>query len=391
MYDIKQTKIPEASAKARKSSIPFSASTQRAVNIPDNDGAQMQEPANTGNPFMSLVKDFGFEDDTLRIMNDVYKKIREKNKDKSEKYIGWLFFRAMSQFYYFGFRGSWSAGAGFVGGDSKDELKSYFIGVLGLSTEDYNVLRGMINLQHIMASKAGEYDPEKEPFKIKGLDLENYVKCLNEMKLRLNIRDMTMEEYNGWYKIYRDKFSNKGDFAHMAYTIAAQLVEDDAPGVKGNESAAPVVNNLWRNHTTRRRIAGWLGDAGVSGRTKWQKFWGSGKTDFGPDDYIADLDAENIANRIISGSGVSVDQVISSYYEDLAKNEKIRVTEFLKHTSFETVKKAVLYRARVYSLPQLKRKWPDSWNFIVNLHFRNGTMKDYTKEKIDSRGIPVEP
>ena len=54
---------------------------------------------------------------------------------------------------------------------------------------------------------------------------------------------------------------------------------------------------------------GWLGDATIP--------TDNGSVSFGNDDYIADLDADNIAHRVDYGSGVTAMEAFNNYYDDM--------------------------------------------------------------------------
>lgn len=75
-------------------------------------------------------------------------------------------------------------------------------------------------------------------------------------------------------------------------------------------------------------MGGWLGDAVTRGDNDDQT------TSFGPDDYLADLDAENIYRLI--NNDMSAIEAINHYYTILACGAN-RAQIFLEHISFETV------------------------------------------------------
>ena len=78
----------------------------------------------------------------------------------------------------------------------------------------------------------------------------------------------------------------------MMYTIAANLT-DDGDDVENEWKNGGAPETSWSNADERKDIAGWQGDAVYDGD--------DGKISFGEDDYIADLDADNIAHFAASG------------------------------------------------------------------------------------------
>jgi hypothetical protein len=215
------------------------------------------------------------------------------------------------------------------------------------------------------------YNPEKV-FNLKQKEIDEYIK---NMETILDTKINSNDEYFRLYNQYWNTFNGNGDFAHMAYTISAHFVSENANGVSENYSI--IWNTLWDNHETRIDITGWLGDATISGNSDWQRFWKTGTTSFGPDDYIADLDAVNIANRV--NESISIAEAMNSYYADLAKDDKVRVQEFLNNTPYDKIESEILTRAGAKTLDALKKKWPDSYNFLMNLKNENSVMYDYTK------------
>jgi len=380
----------------------------------------------------TLGEQFGFDDITIGIMMKVYDKIRITHPNSPERDIGWQFFRAMSKFDYSNsiFSLNWNALAGSLGKETswstektvRKENRNYFLN-LGLTDTEYNRLSGMIALQHAIVSDPKKYDPmtvSQDP------DLNE---SIEKMGRRLDLSgprcrevyeepeeyeddDMCDEHYGlsytGFHVLYFEywnRFHGKGDFAHMAFVIAAHLVDEKEKGVL--EKYAPLTcGTVWAGHEGRKDIAGSGGDTTVPGDWRISKCRGWGETAVGPDDYIADLDGVNIAKRI--SGGASIMQAMNSYYGDLEKNDVARVTHFLinvpdsflsaetmetiridypdiyrdiLNTRYKNIEETILRKAGVKNMGELKDKWPDSWNFLINLQNRNHTMIDYRASK----------
>lgn len=82
---------------------------------------------------------------------------------------------------------------------------------------------------------------------------------------------------------------------------------------------------------------GWLGDATIP--------TDNGSVSFGNDDYIANLDADNIAHRVDYGSGVTAMEAFNNYYDDMNNSndaDAFRGNEFLQNNSYEDVEDVIL-------------------------------------------------
>lgn len=130
----------------------------------------------------------------------------------------------------------------------------------------------------------------------------------------------------------------------------------------------------------RMEMAGWLGDATIRGN--------DGKTSFGNDDYIADLDAANIFEILKNNKSLSYDDVYREYY-NMLNSGKTRAEMFLEHTDIEYVKRIILrllYPLALFEadatefeivMNHMRQFYPDTYNFIRNLEYNNQEMKDY--------------
>lgn len=134
------------------------------------------------------------------------------------------------------------------------------------------------------------------------------------------------------YKLLYDQLKNNGDCSHMFYTISANLI-DNGHKVDNSWKNIGAPDLSWNNADTRKDITGWLGDAVYLGDNN--------KTSFGTDDYIADLDADNLAHRCLSGNNLL--NSMQDYYTKLStgNTDEMRTKEFLKNNSFENVEKTI--------------------------------------------------
>lgn len=123
----------------------------------------------------------------------------------------------------------------------------------------------------------------------------------------------------------------------MLYTISANL-NDDKYEVENKWTNLGAPEMSWSTKEERQDITGWLGDAVYTGDNN--------KVSFGRDDYIADLDADNIAHRVKEGT--SLMESMNEYYQDIAKGkgnaDTERAKEFLGNNPYEDVEKAIFDR-----------------------------------------------
>lgn len=123
------------------------------------------------------------------------------------------------------------------------------------------------------------------------------------------------------------------------YTIAANLTdESEGKGAKDYWINYGAIDLSWKNAEERKDIVGWLGDAVYIGNTG---------VSFGQDDYIADLDTDNIVHRIDKDE--SFLDSTNRYYQEMKEFEKseheFRTIEFLKNNPYEQVEQTILMRA----------------------------------------------
>ena len=115
-----------------------------------------------------------------------------------------------------------------------------------------------------------------------------------------------------------------GDFAHFLFTSATYLATDlEKTGFWSNFATLVRVGS----RTRVEWMSGWLGDATIRND--------DGVITFGPDDYIADLDAANIAH-IMRTQNQSFQAATNLYFAEVGVG-RTRAEMFLEHTPFETV------------------------------------------------------
>ena len=137
--------------------------------------------------------------------------------------------------------------------------------------------------------------------------------------------------------------ANTSDFTHMQYSIAARLayelnIDRDISNLKGDDE-------------TISYLAGWLGDATLL-------------TAFGNDDYMSDLDAENVFREIIEGKD-SI-SAINEYYETLTEDNGNRATIFQSYLNYSTVEEKVEERLGK-PIEQIQAERPDTYDFLMSL------------------------
>ncbi len=169
---------------------------------------------------------------------------------------------------------------------------------------------------------------------------EKIIKNFNDWKKTLEKatgQTYTNEEYLQRYEELYWALGNHGDFGHMMYTIAANLI-DEGNKVDNKWNNIGAKETSWKNADTRKDIAGWLGDAVYDGSEK--------RVSFGEDDYIADLDSDNISYNM--GDDTELMQIMNQYYEALmASSEDYRTKTFVENNTYAAVEKTILDRIGV--------------------------------------------
>lgn len=296
--------------------------------------------------FMSILQEqFGFDVKAAGIMCQIYTNIQEKYTDLSDKEKAWYFARTISQmggynnkpvtFLFLEYEtNAWKKGAGIV--YKYDEEKKFVCEELGIAEEDYAYVRYMVRLQHFMTSDAKEYS-YSALLKLKKDKKDDFETWKENMEKALG-KELSDEAYLNNYEEIYNRVSDTGDYSHMMYTIAANLI-DSKKGVDNswNNMGAPDLS--WESKEERKDITGWLGDAVYTGDEN--------EVSFGNDDFIADLDADNISYRILKDSNMLTS--MCQYYQGLPQGDEdtYRITEFLENNSYENIEKAIFERIKV--------------------------------------------
>lgn len=100
----------------------------------------------------------------------------------------------------------------------------------------------------------------------------------------------------------------------------------------------------------------------------------NGVTSFGNDDYMADLDAENIFRKINGGEDSIT--AIREYYNTISGNSSYRVTFFKSYLGYSTVESMVLSELGK-TLIQVQASYPDTYNFLMSFKNNLAEIKHY--------------
>jgi len=117
----------------------------------------------------------------------------------------------------------------------------------------------------------------------------------------------------------------------------------------------------WDNAEERKDVVGWLGDAVYDGAIL-------GKTSFGMDDYIADLDADNIAYMVTEEK--SLVDAANEYYKELQEaGDEYRTEIFVKNNTYEKISVCNKNWNRELNYQDLKNNWKyqDTYDFLKRL------------------------
>jgi len=227
------------------------------------------------------------------------------------------------------------------------EQQRLMFGTLGITEDEYKYMRYRIRMQNNIASNPDFYLWEKAVQETEWKEFMRKAYGYSE-------EEFTQELYEKlWNEMY-DDFCGKGDYGHFAITLATNL--RTSFGLADLHGGKDKINQL----------SGWRGDA-------------TNEADIFPnldnDDYIADLDAANIA-YLVKRNGTPLIKTLNSYYHSLSA-DYTRADAFVEHTSVDEVKKIILDSAWVNSMEDLKEKWPDSYRFIRNLEEGNSELEEY--------------
>lgn len=297
--------------------------------------------------FSSIQKQFGFDEETIRIMQNVYDALYQKYPDASQREIDWRFTRLMGGFQYDEKKLSaveWNDVAGcaidqFAGVDEYGNPfdlteKGYFTGFLGIPEEDYRLLRYHVRLQHTIAGDGSKNFLVRDDFcNIKPERLDDLKKWRETCEEKTGIAFQSDEEFWQFWNENYNKYTGKGDYAHQQITTAAILAT--TIGKDGE------LSNLYLGEKDKgvTEYAGWRGDAILTPGA------------FGNEDYKADLDASNIT-WLMEKRELGYQEVLGDYYEQLEKGAS-RAELFLQNTDITYVKEQIY---NVYVYPYVKEQ-----------------------------------
>ncbi len=192
----------------------------------------------------------------------------------------------------------------------------------------------------------------------------------------INTLGYTESEYNTLHdgllrnKEVADNYHNIIDFTHMQYALAARLAYTlNKIGILANIGAGLDTDNF-KVYTDEEisYLGGWLGDATlITG----------GKTILKNDDYMADLDAENIYHLILQGN--SAIAASNTYYSNM-NFSNTRADIFLQHIPYNTVEEKIfneLLDNQDDGYDTIKSNYPDTYNFLKSLNDRLMTLAEY--------------
>lgn len=302
-------------------------------------------------PYEKRLQDLaGFSNDASALILKLYNKVDNIFTSENALQKAWRCARVLSEFYYdfisYGVINQWDDVAGSV--TTNENRKTYFMNTLGYTESEY------ITLQNSL--------------------LDN------------------KENANKYHDII--------DFTHMQYALAARL----AYTLDEDKFASNLFSGLYTGNygiytdEDISYLGGWLGDAVLT------KIYGQGTTAMKNEDYMADLDAENIYRLIIQGKS-SID-AMNEYYSGMTSANN-RANIFLRYIPYSTVKQKIFYELidaqlykfmenassqgeigmmlywsnlinnEQYHFDEIKIHYPDTYNFLKSLENRQLTMGQY--------------
>lgn len=292
-------------------------------------------------PYAKSLQDIGgFSIEATNLILKLYNKIDNIFSSESTLQKAWRCSRLLSEFTYNSF--SFNDVAGSL--TNEDNRKSYFMTTLGYTENEYNTLSTALSGNHTN--------------------------------------------------------SDTIDFTHMQYSLAARLAYTlDKDGLASNLGSQFKTGN-WGIYSDEdiSYLAGWLGDATL------RNDGGTGVPILKNDDYMSDLDAENVYRLLLQGY-TSID-ALNVYYSNMnASNTRANI--FLQHIPYSTVKQKIFYELidaqlyfflsnassqgdiymtyywsnlindEEYHFNEIKSKYSDTYDFLMSLNDRLSTIKHY--------------
>lgn len=258
-----------------------------------------------------LTKEFDFDDSDALLIRDVYTRINDAYSSQTDMYKAWVATRLLSEFTYDG------------------------------ATDYYNIVA--INKWDDVAGSVTS--PE------------------NRQSYFTNVLGFTQAEYNKISTALSSQHNatQTSDFTHMQYAISARLAY--------RLSLDGWLSNIFVQDDDEHvsYLGGWLGDATILSD--------DGLTAFGNDDYMADLDAENVFRRILGGEDLIT--ALNKYYNILASEGYYkRATIFKTYLSYSTVEEMVLGEFWG-NLDEVRNWYPDTYDFLMSLRDNRAEIYHY--------------
>ena len=309
------------------------------------------------NPYGKMLHDLGgFSTEETNLILKLYDKVDTIFTNENTLQKAWRCARLLSEFYYdylkYGIN-QWNNVAGSVttaeGEDGEVDKQTYFINTLGYTTREFeNLETGLLN---------------------------------NKAKA--------------------DRERNVIDFVHMQYSLAARLAYTLKLDKELSNWGPILYTGNFGRYTNEEvsYLGGWLGDAILQGVDA------NDQVSFGNDDYMSDLDAENIYRLILQGFS-SID-AINAYYSNMTSSNT-RACIFLQHIPYDTVKQKIFYELidadlyvflsnasnqgnivlvnyyldlinnEQYHFDEIKSNYPDTYDFLMSLNDRLLTIAHYS-------------
>nr|WP_245335186.1 T7SS effector LXG polymorphic toxin [Streptococcus oricebi] len=326
---------------------------------------------------------YGFDEKTAYQMLKVKQKIDQRYPDKSQQERDYMFLRLVGGVVYGqvdGYDGTkgkkmWEETAGKLKESFGTDNVLEIFKNSGLSETEAKSLFYEIKRQNAFSGTSEIMKPYEKGNK-QGEDI--YQERLKEYKEYHNTSGMSENQIQAqfdkeWERQNKD-YNGKADFAHQSITVATHLSSKRGVthwGLYGDKKV--------------KDLSGWEGDATTEAFTD---------PSMKNDDYKADLDAANISRRIET-TGQSYQEASNAYYQELKEGKTNRAREFKSHKNYDEVERIVLddLTPQNYArgpIPQvrrvsteerkeeIKKKHPDSYNFIKSLEEEKNEMEDYS-------------
>ena len=313
----------------------------------------------------SLKVQYGFDDKAARIIvklkRNIYKDSRIKDDEKD-----YVLTRLLGGLVYGHEENSllnqtmWNNTAGF--GQLESQVPEFALKIKGqfkkygdLTDSEYNYLKYKVRIQH------GDYSP---------LSDDNRLNYKKNMEVAIG-HTLTEKEFNKLWNNQVDSFKSKTDFAHQYITMSTHLYR------------RPRFADLIGGREKTNDISGWLGDTTSAA---------GDPPSIGNDDYKADLDSVNITS-LMKKNNISFIEASNKYYNNLENGTYNRAEEFKKNIPLNKVEDKIFEQLRVYyvdkdnrpvskpsTIDDIKKNYPQTYNFIKSLDNNQNDLKNYNKE-----------